>query len=426
MDKVKNRWLIAASAVGIHVSIGAVYAYSVLKKPLLESIGWEFKQTAWAFSIAILFLGLSAAFLGRKVEKMGPRKSGMLSASFYSAGLIVAGLAVSLKSIYLFYLGYGVISGIGLGVGYICPVSTLVKWFPDRRGLATGLAIMGFGFGALLASSVIQYLIGSVGLSSTFFILGIVYFAIMMSAAQYLSPPPAGWVPEGFDADAKTGKKSIKADLAQVSSIEALGTVRFYYLWIMLFINITCGIAVISVASPLSQEIAGLTPVAAAAMVGAMGLFNGLGRIGWASFSDIIGRPMTYTVFFVVQIIAFFLLPQTTNAFLFQGIIFLILTCYGGGFASIPAYIGDMFGTKNLSAIHGNILTAWAVAGLAGPQLADYVRQTTGSYQQTLYIFAGLFVVALVVSIAIQFNIRALRNKKDEPVASASQMTMAR
>ncbi|TRX48709.1 OFA family MFS transporter [Fulvivirga sp. M361] len=425
MEKIKNRWLIAASAVGIHVSIGAVYAYSVLKKPLLESVGWEFKQTAWAFSIAILFLGSSAAFLGRKVERMGPRKSGMLSASFYGAGLILAGLAISLKSIYLFYLGYGVISGIGLGVGYICPVSTLVKWFPDRRGLATGLAIMGFGFGALLASSVIQFLIGTAGISSTFFILGIVYFIVMMSSAQYLSPPPEGWVPEGFDANAKTGKKVIKADLAQVSSIEALSTVRFYYLWIMLFINITCGIAVISVASPLSQEIAGLTPVAAAAMVGAMGLFNGLGRIGWASFSDIIGRPMTYTVFFVVQIIAFFLLPQTTNAIMFQGIIFLILTCYGGGFASIPAYIGDVFGTKNLSAIHGNILTAWAAAGLVGPQLAAYVRQTTGSYQQTLYIFAGLFVIALVVSIVIQFNIRALRNKKEKSVSSGSQMAMA-
>jgi len=184
----------------------------------------------------------------------------------------------------------------------------------------------------------------------------------------------------------------------------------------MLFLNVTCGIAVISIASPLSQEIAGLTPVAAAAMVGAMGLFNGLGRIGWASFSDIIGRPMTYTAFFVIQIIAFYLLPKTTNALMFQGLVFLILTCYGGGFASIPAYIGDVFGTKNLSAIHGNILTAWAAAGLVGPQLAAYIRATTGSYEQTLYIFAGIFVVALVVSILIQFNIKAIKagNSKDK------------
>ncbi|MEQ8547083.1 MAG: OFA family MFS transporter [Cyclobacteriaceae bacterium] len=409
---MKNRWLIAASAVGIHISIGAVYAYSVLKNPLLESIGWEFKETAWAFSIAILFLGLSAAFLGRKVEKIGPKKSGMLAASFYGTGLILAGLAIQIESLYLFYLGYGAISGVGLGVGYICPVSTLVKWFPDRRGLATGLAIMGFGFGALLASSVIQFLIGALGLSMTFYILGVVYFSVMLSSAQYLAPPPEGWVPEGFEDGSSINGKKIKADLAQVSSIEALSTPRFYYLWLMLFLNVTCGIAVISIASPLSQEIAGLTPVAAAAMVGAMGLFNGLGRIGWASFSDIIGRPMTYTAFFVIQIIAFYFLPKTTNAFMFQGLVFLILTCYGGGFASIPAYIGDVFGTKNLSAIHGNILTAWAAAGLVGPQLAAYIRATTGSYEQTLYIFAGIFVVALVVSIVIQFNIKAIKAGK--------------
>ncbi|MEM6831289.1 MAG: OFA family MFS transporter [Bacteroidota bacterium] len=412
MQKIKNRWLIAASAVGIHISIGAVYAYSVLKKPLLASLGWEFKETAWAFSIAILFLGLSAAFLGRKVERMGPRKSGMLSASFYGAGLIISGLAMQLGDLYLFYVGYGVVSGIGLGIGYICPVSTLVKWFPDRRGLATGLAIMGFGFGALMASSIIQYLIETVGLSATFYILGGSYFTIMMSSAQYLAPPPAGWVPKGFTEDEHATGKKIKKDLAQVSSIEALSTVRFYYLWMMLFLNVTCGIAVISIASPLSQEIAGLTPVAAAAMVGAMGLFNGLGRIGWASFSDVIGRPMTYTIFFFIQIIAFFLLPKTTNALLFQGMVFLILTCYGGGFSSIPAYIGDVFGTKNLSAIHGNVLTAWAAAGLAGPQLSAYVRASTGSYVQTLYIFAGLFVVALVVSVLIQFNIKAIRSGK--------------
>ncbi|MFY0687541.1 MAG: OFA family MFS transporter [Cyclobacteriaceae bacterium] len=413
MGKSKNRWFIAASAVGIHMSIGAVYAYSVLKKPLLASMGWQFDDTAWAFSIAILFLGLSASFLGRKVEKMGPRKSGMLSASFYGFGLLISGIAIWFESLWTFYLGYGVIGGIGLGVGYICPVSTLVKWFPDRRGLATGLAIMGFGFGALLASSIIQYLITTVGIGWMFSIMGIAYFAIMMSAAQYLAPPPSNWVPKGFDISKNGKNKQIREDLTQLTSIEALKTARFYFLWIMLFINVTCGIAVISVASPMSQEIAGLTPLAAAAMVGAMGLFNGLGRIGWASFSDFIGRPMTYTAFFVIQIIAFFLLPGATNALAFQALIFLILTCYGGGFASVPAYIGDIFGTKNLSAIHGNILTAWAAAGLVGPQLVAYVRETTGSYAGTLQLFAGLFALALIVAIVIQVNINTIRKKKE-------------
>lgn len=408
MGKVKNRWLIAASAVGIHVSIGAVYAYSVLKKPLLESLGWEYKDTAWAFSIAILFLGLSAAFLGRMVERMGPRKSGMLAAIFYGLGLIISGLAIQLSNLYLFYLGYGVISAIGLGVGYICPLSTLVKWFPDRRGLATGLAIMGFGFGALVASSIIQYLIEGVGIAITFYVLGASYFAVMMSSAQYLAPPPEGWMPEGLSEEG--GSKPIKTGLAELSSVEAFSTVRFYYLWLMLFLNVTCGIAVISIASPLSQEVAGLTPIAATAMVGAMGLFNGLGRIGWASISDVVGRPMTFTAFFGIQIVAFFLLPQTTNPYLFQGIVFLILTCYGGGFATMPAYVGDLFGTKNLSAIYGNVLTAWAAAGLVGPQLAAYVRSSTGSYEQVLYIFAGLFVIALILSVLIQFNIKAVKS----------------
>ncbi len=412
MNKIKNRWLIAASAVGVHISIGAVYAYSVFKKPLFEELGWQHKQTAWAFSIAILFLGLSAAFLGPKVERMGPRKSGMLSAIFYGTGLILSGLAVSLGNVNIFYLGYGVISGIGLGIGYICPVSTLVKWFPDRRGLATGLAIMGFGFGALLASRVIQTLIQGVGLDMTFYILGAAYFVIMFSSAQYLAPPPEGWAPEGFKEKIASGKVKVTEDLAQMTSIEALGTVRFYFLWVMLFINITCGIAVISVASPMSQEIAGLTPMAAATMVGLMGLFNGLGRIGWASFSDVIGRPLTYTVFFLIQIVAFFLLPKAHNAIVFQALVFLILTCYGGGFSSIPAYIGDVFGTKRLSAIHGNILTAWAAAGLAGPQMAAYVKTSTGSYEQTLYIFAGLFVFALIASVLIKLNISKIRQQK--------------
>ncbi len=411
MKKVKNRWFIAASAVGVHLSIGAVYAYSLYKEPLFEAVGWHHTQTAWAFSIAVLFLGMSAAFLGPKVERMGPRKSGMIAAFLYGLGLAVSGLGVSMGNIYVFYLGYGAISGIGLGIGYICPVATLIKWFPDRRGLASGLAIMGFGFGALLASGMIQYFVEHFGIAQTFVFLGGIYFVVMMLAAQYLESPPEGWTPDGAVADASTGKKQQEV-LAQVDSIKAFGTKRFYYLWIMFFINITCGIAVISVASPMSQEIAGLSPAAAAAMVGLMGLFNGLGRIGWASFSDLIGRPLTYMTFFIIQIGAFFILPKTSNALFFQIIVFLIITCYGGGFSAIAAFVGDMFGTNSLSAIYGNILTAWAAAGLVGPLLAARIRESTGSYEQTLQIFAGLFVFALVCSILIQFNIRKIRVMK--------------
>lgn len=412
----KNRWLIALSAVGIHVSIGAVYAFSVYTRPLLERWDWHYEETTLAFSIAMVCLGLSAAFLGRFVERKGPRYAGRLAACFYGSGLLIAALATHLGWLFLFYIGYGVFGGIGLGIGYIAPVSTLVKWFPDRRGLATGLAIMGFGFGALLAGPVIARLIMAVGIPMTFCILAGVYFTVMMAAASYIAPPPNGWLPAGFRAALSAGTRVLKQDLSQMTAIQALKTRRFYFLWFMLFTNICCGIAVISLASPMGQEIVGLTAAQAAAMVGLMGLFNGLGRIGWASFSDVIGRPNTYTIFFALQVVAFLLLPGITQPLLFQLVIFLILTCYGGGFASIPAYIGDLFGTKELSAIHGYILTAWSAAGICGPMLAATLRETTGSFSGTLYFFSALFLLALIVSIWIQFDIRALRARKEETV----------
>ncbi|MFC4769763.1 OFA family MFS transporter [Effusibacillus consociatus] len=420
MEKVKNRWLIAAAAVGIHISIGSVYAWSVFTKPLMKEFGWDTKQVSLTFSIAILFLGLSAAFLGHFVEKHGPRKSGILAAFFFGIGMVGAGLAVKLGSLYLLYLFYGVFGGIGLGVGYITPVSTLVKWFPDRRGLATGLAIMGFGFAALLSSPIMARLILSVGIAGTFMILGIAYFILMFASAQYLSPPPKGWMPAGFKDKVESGTTQINQDLSYLTANEAVKTRRFWYLWIMLFINVTCGIAILSVASPMAQEIAKMSPIAAATMVGLLGLFNGLGRIGWASFSDFIGRPNTYTAFFVIQIIAYFLLPQSMNALLFQLLLFVIITCYGGGFSSIPAYIGDLFGTKQLGAIHGYILTAWSAAGLAGPIFAAWVRDTTKSYVGTLYVFAGLFLLALVVSMLIRLDINKLRsaNEQKQPLIS--------
>jgi OFA family oxalate/formate antiporter-like MFS transporter len=409
---LKNRLLIATSAVGIHISIGAVYAYSVYTKPLRETFGWSYEKVGLAFSIAIVFLGLSAAFLGRFIERRGPRAGGMLSASCYAGGLILAGFAMQTESVLLFYLGYGVLGGIGLGVGYISPVSTLVKWFPDRRGMATGLAIMGFGFGALLGGPVIGWLIGTVGLATTFWVQAAVYFTIMMASARYIAPPPPDWQPAGMASKpggAVLSGGALQSDLAQLKANEAILTRRFYFLWVMLFINVTCGIAVLSVASPMAQEISGLTAVQAATMVGLLGLFNGLGRITWASFSDVIGRPATYMAFFGIQIVAFLVLPSITHALLFQVVLFLIMTCYGGGFATIPAYIGDLFGTKELSAIHGYLLTAWSAAGLAGPMTVAAVRDHTGSFSGTLYLFVGLFVVALIVSIWTRWDIHRIR-----------------
>ncbi len=412
---MKNRWLIAASAVGVHISIGSAYAWSVFTNPMVNQYGWEVTEVSLAFSIAIFMLGFSAAFMGRFVEKNGPRKSALLSAIFFSIGVAGSGLATAMESLLLLYLFYGVIGGFGLGIGYIAPVSTLVKWFPDRRGLATGLAIMGFGFAALISGPAAATLIEATGITNTFFTLGIAYFAVMAISAYYLSPPPEGWAPKGFIESQQNGSRKIKQDLSQLTANEAIKTRRFWMLWIMLFLNVTCGIAIISVASPMAQEIAGMTPIAAAAMVGIMGLFNGGGRLGWASLSDYIGRPNVYTVFFVIQIIAFFMLPFATNGIIFQILIFAILTCYGGGFASIPAYIGDLFGTKQLGAIHGYILTAWALAGVAGPILLSFIYDSTNSYNLTLLIFGILFVVAFIVSLWIRVDIKRLSNIQSVP-----------
>jgi len=410
---IKNRWLIAASAVGIHISIGSVYSWSVFIKPIVKETGWNFGDTQLTFSIAIVFLGLSAALLGHFVEKYGPRVSGTVASLFFGAGIAGSGLAIVTNHLPLLYLCYGVMGGIGLGVGYITPVSTLVKWFPDKRGLATGLAIMGFGFASLIASPIIQKLIVTVGLRNTFFIMGTAYFAVMILSSQYLAPPHPGWTPMGYKHKAVSAREIRPREDLGVR--EALRTRRFYFLWLMLFINITCGIAVISVASPMGQEIAAMTPYQAAAMVGLMGLFNGGGRIGWAALSDYAGRPNTYSAFFVLQILAFSLLPKTADALLFQALLFIIMTCYGGGFACIPAYIGDLFGTKHLATIHGAILTAWAAAGLVGPLFAAWIREQTGNYSQTLFVSLFLFVPALVISILIRFGAQKPKPLAERP-----------
>ena len=422
---MKNRWLIAASAIGVHASIGSVYAFSVFKKPLGQLLeGASNNQIAWTFSFAIFFLGLSAAVMGRFVEKRGPRTSGMLAAAFFGSGLLLAGFGALIQNLYVIWVGYGVLGGIGLGIGYITPVSTLVKWFPDHRGMATGLAIMGFGFGAMVGGPVFNYIIelftveGN-GIAYTWFITGVGYLLIMMVSANYLQRPPEGWMPDAMKAAVDAGEKEVVADLSQSTANQAVKTPQFWGLWTMMFINISCGIAVIYAASPLAQESIGLSPAEAAGVVGLMSLFNGLGRIAWASASDYLGRPNTYTIFFVLQIVAFYALPNITSVLMFQVVLYAILTCYGGGFATLPAYIGDLFGTKELGAVHGYVLTAWALAGLAGPQIAAYVRTATGSYELTLYIFAGTFVLALLVSILMKRFVQQARAVQSHNQAKA-------
>ncbi|WP_019556467.1 L-lactate MFS transporter [Thiomicrorhabdus arctica] len=408
----KNRWLMALAAVGVHICIGSVYAWSVYVNPIKEEMNWTLTDVTIAFSIAIFFLGLSAALMGKFVERNGPKVAAIIAAVLFGLGTAGSGLAILMESKLLLYFFYGVIGGCGLGIGYIAPVSTLVKWFPDKRGLATGLAIMGFGFASAIWGPTIKVLITSIGLSSTFIVLGATYFVIMFASALYLEKPEEGYLPEGFKKKVAAGHKTIKQDLAMLGLDEAVKTPRFYGLWLMLFINVTCGIAIIGVASPLLQEVLGLSAIAAAAAVGLMGIFNGAGRLFWASLSDYLTRPIVYIIFFATQAVAFYMLPSITEIIIFQFILYFIMSCYGGGFASIPAYIGDIFGTKELGAIHGYILTAWAAAGLVGPLIISMVKDATGSYADTLYVFSGFFMIALVISIAMLINIKSIQKKQ--------------
>lgn len=281
--KLKNRWLIALSAIGIHISIGSVYAYSVMTNPVKGIFDVEGSTIKWAFKIAIFCLGFSAAFLGPWVEKVGPKVSDTAAGILYGTGILGSGLAIHLESLPLFYICYGVIGGIGLGLGYITPVSTLVKWFPDKRGLATGMAIMGFGLSALIFGPVMQFLFDSVGVTNAFFALGAIYLVLILASAQYIERPPTGYLPKGFQM---AESKNIKADISNITAREAFEVRRFYYIWLMMFINISCGIAIIAAASPLMQEKLDYSPMEAAAVVGLIGVFNGLGRLLWSGLSD--------------------------------------------------------------------------------------------------------------------------------------------
>lgn len=403
---MRNRWLIALSAVGIHLSIGSVYAWSVLTRPIMEQLGFSLSQTTWAFSLAILFLGFSAGFLGKYVEKYGPRRSGLVSMCFFGAGMFGTALALHLGSLPLPYLFYGCIGGIGLGVGYITPVSTLVKYFPDHRGFATGLAIMGFGFAALLAGPVMQALTVRFGLVGNFLILGTVYMVMIGASSLYLKAPETQPEREG----------SAVTHLSHgMTAAEAMHTWQFGALWWIFFINITCGIGLLAVASPMAQEVVGMDAARAASMVGIIGLLNGGGRIAWSTLSDYLGRGVTYLLFFALETGAFALLADTRDALAFQALVFLIISCYGGGFSCMPAYLSDLFGTRELSAIHGRILTAWGVAGVVGPTLVSLLRERTQGYTAILLFFAALFVLNFLIAAVLKMH--AVVEK--EPVAEA-------
>jgi MFS family permease len=421
-----SRWMVPPAALCIHLCIGQAYAFSVFNLPMTKLIGitksapddWKLTDLGWIFSIAIVFLGVSAAVFGRWVEEGGPRRAMVAAALCFSGGFLISAFGVSIHQLWLVYLGYGVLGGTGLGIGYISPVSTLMKWFPDRPGMATGMAIMGFGGGAMIAAPLSVWLMSlfstptHVGVAETFVVMGLVYACFMLVGAAIVRVPAPGWKPEGF-VPATQPKKLVTT--RDVYVYQALKTPQFWLIWIVLCLNVTAGIGVIGQASAMSQEMfpGRVTAAAAGGFVGLLSIFNMGGRFAWASLSDYIGRKNTYFVFFVLGIILYSLVPYfggAGNLALFVLCFLLIISMYGGGFATVPAYLKDMFGTRYVGAIHGWLLTAWSAAGIFGPVLINYIRQyqvDTGvpkaqAYNVTMYIMAGLLVVGFIANFLIK------------------------
>ena len=463
-----NRWFVPPAALAIHLCIGMAYGFSVFWLPMSKlvpgaascgSIGffaqlfggscnWTVPAVTHIFETFIAMLGISAAIWGGWLEHAGPRKAGFIAALCWGGGLVIGGIGVSMHQLWLVFLGCGVLGGIGLGLGYISPVSTLIKWFPDRRGLATGFAIMGFGGGAMIGAPIAVALMarfthGDVpGVASTLMVLGVIYFIAMSAGAFGFRVPPSGWKPAGWTPPPNTNSL---ITTKHVHLNRAWKTPQFWMLWIVLCMNVTAGIGVLAMASPMFQDVFGgrllgidvatvLTATqkasiaaAAAGLVGLISLFNSLGRIFWASTSDFIGRKNTYIVFFLLGILLYCSLPTLGHmglAGMFVLAVCIIMSMYGGGFSTVPAYLADIFGTQMVGAIHGRLLTAWSVAGVAGPFLIAAVRQAQLDagvaknlvYDRTLYILAGLLLIGLIANLMVR-PVKEAHHMTDEELA---------
>ncbi|MCW2713935.1 MAG: major facilitator superfamily protein [Frankiales bacterium] len=418
-----NRWLVPPAALAIHLCIGQVYALSVFKTPLVEKFDTSETAIAIVFSIAIVMLGLAAAFGGKWMERNGPRKAMFLAAVCFSSGLLIGSLGVATEQLWLLYFGYGFIGGIGLGIGYISPVSTLIKWFPDRPGLATGMAIMGFGGGAFIASALSAELLSAYtalpadaaptdAIVPAFLTLGLGYLVFMMFGVFTVRVPPQGWRPEGWAPKAGGGNKMMTT--ANVSADNALKTRQFWFLWVVLFCNVTAGIGILEQASPMIRDFfpGEVTAATAAGFVGLLSLFNMGGRFVWSSTSDYIGRKPTYVLYLGVGAVLFFFLATAGNSAV---PVFVLLACviisfYGGGFATVPAYLKDMFGTFQVGAIHGRLLTAWSAAGVAGPLIVNVITENqreagvegAAAYRPSLLVMVALLAVGFVANLLVR------------------------
>lgn len=427
-----NRWLIPPAALAVHLCIGQAYATSVYKNSLIEHFDASQTAIGFVFSIAIVMLGLSAAVFGTWVEKVGPRKAMFTAACCWSAGFLVGSVGIATGQLWVLYLGYGVIGGIGLGIGYISPVSTLIKWFPDRPGLATGMAIMGFGGGAMVAAPLSRQLLSfydpaydptdaasladGQALTWLFVTLGIVYFAIMMLGVANIRVPSPGWRPDGFDPSEVKQKALVTEN--DVSAANAVRTPQFWLLWTVLFCNVTAGIGILEQASPMIQDFfrdggdSSVTVAAAGGFVGLLSLFNMAGRFVWSSTSDYIGRKPIYMVYLGVGIVLYVALALvgSTSTAIFVLLAAIIISFYGGGFATVPAYLRDLFGVFQVGAIHGRLLTAWSAAGLAGPLIINGFLDSAGgagtltadSYRPALFTMVAILGVGFVANLLVR------------------------
>jgi len=455
-----NRWLVPPAALAIHLCIGMAYGFSVFWLPLSKALGvskplacpadmsfvaelftttcdWKISTLGWMYTLFFVFLGCAAALWGGWLEHVGPRKAGVVAAVCWCGGMVLSAIGISMHQLWMMILGSGVIGGIGLGLGYISPVSTLIKWFPDRRGMATGMAIMGFGGGAMIGSPLAAELMKTfatptdVGAKATLVVMALIYFVFMMGGALGYRVPPSGWKPEGWTAPPAQAKNQMITQ-RHVHVSKVWGIPQFWLVWMVLCMNVSAGIGVIGMSSPMLQEVFGgnligaakhfaeldkaqLAAVAgvAAGFTALLSLFNIGGRFVWASLSDKLGRRLTYATFFILGGVLYASIPASAGAgsrLLFVGAFCLILSMYGGGFATVPAYLADLFGTQMVGAIHGRLLTAWATAGILGPVIVNYMREyqlglgipREQVYNQTMYILVGMLVIGLVCNLLIR------------------------
>jgi len=394
LKPLPNRWLIAVAAVIMQICLGAVYGWSVFVKPIIAVEHWTLTQVSLTFTLAVAMLGVGTVIGGLWMDRSGPRIVAATGGVLYGIGYLIASYAITQHSLAILYLGYGVFSGLGMGMAYITPVATLAKWFPDRRGLMTGVAVCGYGAGALVMSPIAARLILSKGIPFTFVSLAVVYLVLVVLAAQWYVNPPQGWRPKGWEPNTAVSKA---ATTSEFTVSQAMGTWQFWLLWFMLFLNVSAGIMIISQASPMAQQLVGLSAVQAAGIVGVISIFNAVGRVFWAWVSDFIGRATVYFLLFAIQVVVFFVLPSAHSVTLFTTLVAIVGLCYGGGFGTMPSFTADFFGARYMGGIYGWILLAWGAGAIPSPILIAKVHQSTGVYAPAIRIVAFVMVISLAL-----------------------------